>query len=72
MDIIDYYNEQKWCEKCHDYVRFLMSVDQSYCVNCGSPVRLFSKKDWESFHSVLRQEKEKQGSRRRVNRVRAS
>ena len=66
MEIIDYYNEKKWCEKCGGYVRFLMSVDHSFCVDCGSPVRLFSKTDWEAFHSVLKAEKENGGRRRRV------
>jgi hypothetical protein len=41
--------ERKWCAHCGDYVRYLMSVNHSYCVQCGGRVRLFSKEDTESF-----------------------
>lgn len=57
MEIIDYYNEKKWCESCTDYVSFLMSVERSYCVNCGSPVRLFSKQDLKAFTEGMQREK---------------
>jgi hypothetical protein len=45
MDAPEFYNEQKWCEQCKRYVRFLMSVNHSFCVDCGSRVRLFSRDD---------------------------
>lgn len=45
----DYYGERKWCEHCKDYVRYLMSVDHSFCVQCGNRVRLFSRHDAERF-----------------------
>lgn len=64
MDIIDYYSEKKWCEPCTDYVSFLMSVERSYCVNCGSPVRLFSKKDLQAFTDGMERDKGA-GARRR-------
>ena len=60
MDIIDFYREKKWCEKCRNYVRFLMSIDHSFCVHCGSQVRLFSKKDLEAFHAATNQAKQQQ------------
>jgi len=72
MDIIDYYNERKWCEQCCEYVRFLMSVEKSFCVQCGHTVRLFSKKDLEAFHTVLKNEKENKGKRRKTGRIKAS
>ncbi|MCA8958069.1 MAG: hypothetical protein KDC87_18480 [Planctomycetes bacterium] len=49
MSTQDYENDKKWCEKCKRYQRYLMSVDRSYCVDCGSEVRLFSKEDAVAF-----------------------
>lgn len=49
----DYYGERKWCEHCKDYVRYLMSVDHSYCVQCGNKVRLFSNDDAEKFTETV-------------------
>lgn len=49
----DFQNEKKWCEECNNYERYLMSVNQSFCVECGSKVRLFSKADAEAFGEVL-------------------
>lgn len=42
-------NDRKWCPECEAYVPFLLSVSESYCVECGGQVRLFSRDDWESF-----------------------
>lgn len=74
MDTIDYYNEKKWCDDCGDYVRFLMSVDHSYCVHCGTLVRLFNKQDWEAFHAAVDQSRQAraQGPNKGRRRVRAS
>lgn len=44
-----FYTEHKWCEACSGYVRYLMSVNRSYCADCGGQVRLFSGKDGEHF-----------------------
>ncbi len=41
----DFQEDKKWCGKCNDYQPYLMSVNRSYCVSCGSQVRLFSKED---------------------------
>ena len=69
MERIDFYNEKKWCESCQEYVRFLMSVDHSYCVQCGSLVRLFSKEDMQRFHEFANAQRP---SQRKGRRSRAS
>lgn len=45
----DYYGERKWCDNCRTYVRYLMSVDHSFCTDCGHKVRLFSQDDARRF-----------------------
>ena len=45
MATSDFYGERKWCEHCKEYVRFLMSVDHSYCIQCSKKVRIFSRED---------------------------
>jgi len=50
---MDFYNETKWCPKCKDYVRYMMSVNASYCSECGTPVRLFNKEDLVRFNADL-------------------
>lgn len=57
MGTSTYYDEAKFCEHCKDYVRFLMSVNFSYCVNCGGRVRLFSREDSEHFHEGVQRHK---------------
>ncbi|MCB9881689.1 MAG: hypothetical protein H6832_00800 [Planctomycetes bacterium] len=69
MDSIDYYKETKWCEQCQGYVRFLMSVETSFCVQCGSKVRLFSKKDMEAFHLQIAENKSSPKKRGRRSRA---
>lgn len=53
MERRDFYAETKWCPRCKDYVRYLMSVDYSYCVHCGGKVRLFSDEDTQRFTATL-------------------
>ncbi len=53
----DFYGEKKFCDQCNDYVAFLMSVNASYCVHCGSKVRLFSGKDREQFSEEVQRHK---------------
>jgi hypothetical protein len=53
MSSQDFYGERKWCEQCKDYVRYLMSVDHSFCVHCGTKVRLFSKDDQTRFSETV-------------------
>jgi hypothetical protein len=53
----EFYNEQKFCDHCQDYVRFLMSVNHSYCIECGGRVRLFSREDKQSFQETVQRHK---------------
>ena len=53
MDYRDFYQETKWCTKCNGYVRYLMSVNQSFCADCGTPVKLFNKEDLARFRVDL-------------------
>ncbi len=57
MDNRDFYHEKKWCAQCNDYVRYLMSVNHSYCISCGAPVRMFSKEDQRRFSADLEKRK---------------
>ena len=40
-----FYRETKWCGACSAQVRYLASVDHSFCVHCGGKVRLFTNDD---------------------------
>ena len=48
-DQLDFYSEKKYCRHCDRYVRYLVSLNRSYCVVCGEGVNLFSKEDWKKF-----------------------
>lgn len=50
-------NETKWCESCQTQVRYLMSVKASYCTDCGSRVRLFSKVESVRFAETVQKNK---------------
>jgi hypothetical protein len=45
-----------------------MSIEHSYCVQCGGEVRLFSKEDWENFHENLTARRPRGGRPRKSNR----
>jgi len=49
----DFNNDKKWCDKCDSYQRYLLSVNHSFCAECGSQVRLFSKADRAVFGEDL-------------------
>lgn len=53
----EFYNEQKWCDHCQGYVRFLMSVNHSFCIDCGGRVRLFNRDDKQDFHDTVQRHK---------------
>ncbi len=53
----EFYTEAKWCEACNGYVRFLMSVNHSYCVTCGGRVRLFNRDDGSKFGETVQRHK---------------
>ena len=61
----DFYNDRKFCPTCEDYVSYLQSMEQSYCVQCGNVVKLFSDKDWDEFHTSLKERKPKGGRPRK-------
>lgn len=63
----DFYSDRKYCDQCGTYVSYLMSVDSSYCVECGAEVHLFSKEDWEDFHESLQSRRPKGGRPRKNN-----
>lgn len=71
MDFLsDFQNDRKWCPSCEAYHPYLMSVDKSYCVECGGEVRLFSEEDWQAFSEKMdarkpRRRGKKNGSGRR-------
>jgi rRNA maturation endonuclease Nob1 len=54
---VEFYAETKWCEACRRYVRFLMSIDHSYCIDCGGRVRLFSRADRARFGEAVQRHK---------------
>ena len=56
-----FYNDKKWCPCCESYVRYLASIEHSYCVECGGEVRLLSKEDWESFSEEMAAKRPKGG-----------
>lgn len=45
----DFYRDRKYCQSCKEYVPYLSSPARSYCVCCGSQVRLFSEEDRRDF-----------------------
>lgn len=53
----DFFKDSKYCPRCHDYVRYLQSLDASFCIDCGAKVRLFSAADKRAFLRELKQEK---------------
>lgn len=61
----DFYNDRKYCPHCRDYVSYLQGVEQSWCVRCGRPVRLFSEEDWSAFHESLKERRPKGGRPRK-------
>ncbi len=61
----DFYNDRKYCPHCAAYVSYLQSMEHSYCVSCGNPVRLFSEEDWTAFHAALKERRPKGGRPRR-------
>ena len=53
----DFDRETKWCDTCSTQVRFLMSVNASYCTCCGGKVRLFSKQESARFAESVQRKK---------------
>jgi hypothetical protein len=40
-----FYEDVRYCSACGTYVRYLLSLDLAYCVNCGGRAALFSHGD---------------------------
>jgi len=57
MGTSEFYNEKKFCEACKTYVRFLMSVNHSFCVQCGNKVRMFNRDDAQTFVETVQRHK---------------
>ncbi len=72
MEHASYYNDRKYCDHCNKYVSYLMSVDTSYCVECGNEVRLFSQEDWHSFNEKLQSRRPKGGRPSKARRGKES
>lgn len=67
MESSDFYSDRKYCHTCGEYVHYLMSIEHSYCAQCGQRVRLFSEGDWQVFHEEIKEQRPK-GGRPRKNR----
>jgi len=65
MDRMDYYSDRKFCTGCNEYVPYLMSVEHSYCAQCGQEVRLFSDADWAAFNEAMQARRPKGGRPRK-------
>ncbi len=57
MDNSEFYRETKWCDACKTYVRFLMSVNHSFCIDCGSRVRMFNREESSRFAETVQRHK---------------
>ena len=61
MDFLsDFQNDRKWCSACDEYVSYLMSIEKSFCVQCGGEVRLFSEEVWIAFSEKMDARKPRQ------------
>jgi len=60
-----FHNDTKFCPCCNEYVNFLASIENSYCIQCGAEVRMFSKADWAAFQSKMEARKPKGGRPRK-------
>jgi hypothetical protein len=50
MNTNSFYNDRKFCPCCQEYVSYLTSPVQSYCVQCAGEVRIMSPEDWAAFN----------------------
>ena len=68
-----FHSDTKYCPCCDAYVRYLASLEQSYCVECGSgDVRMFSDSDWTAFQEKMEARKNKGGRPRKNARRQAA
>lgn len=57
MGTSEFDRETKWCDACQGRVRFLMSVNHSFCVDCGGKVRMFSREESLLFAETVQRHK---------------
>lgn len=69
---LDYYSDRKFCPTCNAYVPYLMSVDKSYCAQCGQDVRLFSEQDWTAFNASMQEKRAGKAGRPRKDQKKES
>ena len=50
MNNQSFYDDRKFCPCCQEYVAYLASPTQSYCVQCAGEVRIMSPEDWAAFN----------------------
>jgi uncharacterized membrane protein YvbJ len=72
METSNFYSDRKFCTHCEDYVPYLMSVDQSFCAQCGKEVTLFSEEDWQAFNESLAARRKGGRPRKSADRKRES
>jgi len=65
MEKSDFYGDKKYCDPCGKYVHYLMSVETSYCIECGARVHLFSREDWDDFNQNLEERRPRSGRPRK-------
>ena len=63
-----FHHDTKFCSSCNEYVSYLSSIENSYCIQCGAEARMFSKSDWEALQAKLAARKPKGGRPRKEAR----
>ncbi len=67
-----FHNDTKFCPCCNEYVNYLASIDNSYCIQCGAQVQMFSAADRQAFQARLAARKPKGGRPRKAGRQAAA
>ena len=67
-----FHSDTKFCPCCDSYNRYLASVDRSFCIECGSEMRLLSDADWTAFQERMQARKPKGGRPRKNARREAA
>ena len=67
-----FHNDTKFCPCCNEYVNYLSSIDNSYCIECGAQVQMFSAADRLAFQAKLAARKPKGGRPRNGARRQAA
>ena len=67
-----FHADTKYCPCCDEYVKYLASIDTSWCIECGGEVRMFSKDDWAAFQAKMEARKNKGGRPRKNARRQAA